>query len=107
MNLTFEKIMLTRLRKFYKGRDTKMLSRKYAVFLSSCCGMQIDYIGRELDEVHDKIDMLNKNGQKSKMQGCKIGEVDFNIWRKCLQKALESMNFTADVTDQFLELFDS
>ena len=52
--------MKTRIAKFYKGRDLKILSRKYAVFISAEIGMEFEYLGRDMDDVHDEIILLNK-----------------------------------------------
>ena len=60
IKLTFEKIMKTRIAKFYKGRDLKILSRKYVVFISAEIGMEFEYLGRDMDDVHDEIILLNK-----------------------------------------------
>ena len=54
------------MHKFYVGRDTEMLIRKYAVFICSQIQPEFDWMGRELDDIHGNIYPPVKKTQKEK-----------------------------------------
>lgn len=55
MKATFENVMNTPLKKFYRGRDIQYIHRRYAMFL--CSEMNPDYFweDRGLVEIHSQI----------------------------------------------------
>lgn len=80
MKVTFEHLLKSDVKHFYDNMDIKLLTRKYAVFVSYLLNPDVDCQLRDIEEVHSNIFKMNKHGKKKGKCPIKIKEKNFDIW---------------------------
>ena len=100
MKLTFSHLLQSEIKHFYENRNTEVLAKKYAFYISYLLSSEFDCVDRDMEEIHSCIYRVNKQGKLKKGGKCpvlKITQADFDVWLKCLKMAMEELRHPENV----------